>query len=157
VHEKSILLPLLPITMLAASEPDLALWAPVVGAFQMFPLLVRDGAATAYVASIALYLLVLTGLLPPHGGGAVSPAHSVGSGRWRGVAPASLAGAVALHALRVSVSAPARYPWLWDRAFVSYGFVFVAAGMAYTNYRQWNQRGTAAAGGRQAGGKGKRA
>jgi hypothetical protein len=44
VHEKSILLPLLPLSMLAASEPDLALWGPVVGAFQMYPLLVRTRA-----------------------------------------------------------------------------------------------------------------
>ncbi len=35
VHEKSILLPLLPITILAASEPVLALWMPLVACLSM--------------------------------------------------------------------------------------------------------------------------
>jgi hypothetical protein len=98
---------------------------------------VRDGVALPYVAAIAAYLLLMTGLLPATGAGA---AHTVGAGRWRLAAAAALGGAVLLHVLRDQAPAPRRYPWLWDRAFISYGFVFVAAGMAYTNYRQWHQQ-----------------
>ncbi|XP_075264114.1 uncharacterized protein LOC142356005 [Convolutriloba macropyga] len=39
VHEKSILLPLLPVTMLAGREPYLAAALPLVASFSMFPLL----------------------------------------------------------------------------------------------------------------------
>lgn len=135
VHEKSILLPLLPVTMLAATEPDLAMWGPVVGAFQMYPLLVRDGAAMAYIATNALYLILMTGLVPK---GVL--AYSVDSSRWRLAAPAGLLGAVVLHLLEVTVPPPANLPWLFDRLFVSYGFVFIAAAMVYLNYRQWHQQ-----------------
>lgn len=135
MHEKSILLPLLPLTMLAASEPDLAIWGPVVGVFQMYPLLVRDGAAMAYVASIALYLTLLTALVPK---GVL--AHSVDVPKWRALSVAGLLGAVLLHVLEVCVPPPARLPWLYDRLFISYGFVFIAAAMLYLNYRQWHQQ-----------------
>ncbi|KAF8058079.1 dolichyl pyrophosphate Man9GlcNAc2 alpha-1 [Scenedesmus sp. PABB004] len=146
VHEKSILLPLLPVTLLAASEPDAAVWGPVVGAFSMFPLLSRDGLAPAYAATLAAWLAVAPGLAPPRGGGAgAAPA------RWRGAAAAvAVAGALALHTASALLPPPAALPWLWDRALVSYGFVFVAAGMAYLNARQWalpaEEAGTAGGG-----------
>lgn len=143
VHEKSILLPLLPVTMLAATEPDLAIWGPVVGAFQMYPLLVRDGAAMAYIATNALYLILMTGLVPK---GVL--AYSVDSSRWRLAATVGLLGAVVLHLLEVAVPAPANVPWLFDRLFVSYGFVFIAAAMLYLNYRQWHQTPAGSAAGR---------
>jgi alpha-1,3-glucosyltransferase len=121
--------------MLAAHEPDLAIWAPVVGAFQMYPLLVRDGVAMAYLASVALYLIVMTGLVSQD-----VPAHTVGSRKWRTAAAAGLAGAVLLHVLELTVAAPAYLPWLYDRLFVTYGFGFIAASMMYLNYRQWQQQ-----------------
>lgn len=135
VHEKSILLPLLPVTMLAATEPDLAIWGPVVGAFQMYPLLVRDGVAMAYIATNALYLIVTTALVPKE-----VLAYSVDSSKWRLAAAAGLAGAVLLHVLELTVSPPAKLPWLWDRLFVTYGFVFIAAATVYLNYQQWHQQ-----------------
>lgn len=134
VHEKSILLPLLPISMLATTEPDLAIWGPVVGVFQMYPLLVRDGAAMAYVATITLYITLMTGMLPK---GVL--AYTVDDRRGRLLAAAGLAGAVLLHVLQLTVKPPAQLPWLFDRLFISYGFVFIAAAMAYLNHRQWHQ------------------
>jgi alpha-1,3-glucosyltransferase len=144
VHEKSILLPLLPITMLAASEPDLAIWGPVVGVFQMYPLLVRDGAAMAYIATNALYLILLTGLVPKG-----VQAYSVGSTTWRLAAAAALCGAVLLHVLELTVSPPASLAWLWDRLFVTYGFVFIAAAMVYLNFRQWHLSPASSAAGKK--------
>jgi hypothetical protein len=101
----------------------------------MYPLLVRDGAAMAYVATIALYLVVLTGLIPKG-----VRAYSVDDSRWRLAAGLGLGGAVLLHVLQVTVAPPAALPWLYDRLFISYGFVFVAAAMLYLNYRQWHQQ-----------------
>ena len=135
VHEKSILLPLLPVTMLAATEPDLAIWGPVVGAFQMYPLLVRDGVAMAYVATIALYLVVMTAMVPK---GVM--AYSVDNSRWRLFAKAALIGAVMLHLAELTVPPPAALPWLFDRLFITYGFLFIAAAMVYLNWRQWHQQ-----------------
>ncbi|GFH14327.1 alpha-1,3-glucosyltransferase [Haematococcus lacustris] len=43
VHEKSVLLPLLPISMMAAHYPGLAVWTPIVAMVSMYPLLERDG------------------------------------------------------------------------------------------------------------------
>lgn len=155
VHEKSVLLPLLPLSMLAASEPDAAVWAPLVGAFQMFPLLARDGVASAYAAALGAYALLLPALLPD---GAAAPTLA-GRGRARAAALAALGGGLALHAARAFVPPPARLPWLWDRAFVSYAFVWLAAGMAYLNWRQWHQQpaGAAGGGGGGRGGKGAKA
>ncbi|EFJ46865.1 hypothetical protein VOLCADRAFT_62003 [Volvox carteri f. nagariensis] len=61
VHEKSILLPLLPVTLLAGREPSLATWLPLLAALSMFPLLDRDGVALPYVALCALYGAVMAG------------------------------------------------------------------------------------------------
>ena len=55
VHEKSILLPLLPVTMLAGREPYLAAALPLVASFSMFPLLKKDGLAVAYAGANLLW------------------------------------------------------------------------------------------------------
>lgn len=63
VHEKSILLPMLPLSLLAAHEPDLLAWIAPVAAFSMFPLLAKDGVAGAYAAVTPSAFLLLP-LLP---------------------------------------------------------------------------------------------
>ncbi|WIA33433.1 hypothetical protein OEZ86_006565 [Tetradesmus obliquus] len=141
VHEKSILLPLLPITLLAASEPDCAIWGPAIASFSMYPLLVRDGVSLAYTATIVLYLLVITALVATKG---VQPV-TLGSRCGRLLAAAGCAGAVLLHLLQALVPPPQRLPWLHDRLFVSYSFVFIAGAMLYLNWRQWNQQGSSSA------------
>jgi alpha-1,3-glucosyltransferase len=55
VHEKSILLPLLPVTLLAAWHPGLAWWLPIISTFSMYPLLRRDGLTLAYAGCILLF------------------------------------------------------------------------------------------------------
>jgi alpha-1,3-glucosyltransferase len=77
VHEKSVLLPLMPATLLSfallppppgpasssragsssrALLAALAVWGSVVACFGMFPLLERDGVAAAYAACIVAYV-----------------------------------------------------------------------------------------------------
>lgn len=58
VHEKSILLPLMPILLLAEQEPFLAGWMPIVSAFSMFPLLKKDGVAIAYAGCVLLWISI---------------------------------------------------------------------------------------------------
>lgn len=55
VHEKSILLPLLPVTLLAPEVPRAAAWLVPVATFSMFPLLKRDGLQAAYAACLLLW------------------------------------------------------------------------------------------------------
>ncbi|WJX65886.1 dolichyl-P-Glc:Man9GlcNAc2-PP-dolichol alpha-1,3-glucosyltransferase [Trifolium repens] len=59
VHEKSILLPLLPATMLAMEEPFIFRWFMQFAMFSMFPLMCRDGLIIPYLALFALFILVL--------------------------------------------------------------------------------------------------
>lgn len=55
VHEKSVLLVLLPVTLLADHEPELAFWLPLVASFSMYPLLKKDGLRLAYAAAILVW------------------------------------------------------------------------------------------------------
>lgn len=58
VHEKSILIPLLPVTMLAPDLP-LARWLPPVAVLSMAPLLLRDGLAVPCIALLLVWLAVV--------------------------------------------------------------------------------------------------
>lgn len=70
VHEKSVLLPLLPMTLLLGSKNGLSKeyrawigYANILGVWTMYPLLQRDGLKTAYVVVPLLWLFLLG--LPP--------------------------------------------------------------------------------------------
>ncbi|KAJ3345108.1 Glucosyltransferase-like protein [Kappamyces sp. JEL0680] len=66
VHEKSILLPLLPITLLYHSNPLLVSWFHNVALFSMWPLLKKDGLALPYVASFLLWNASYAGFVVLH-------------------------------------------------------------------------------------------
>ena len=51
VHEKHILLPLLPASLLAHRQPTLFAWLATVSAFSLAPLLARDGLALPYAVT----------------------------------------------------------------------------------------------------------
>ena len=59
VHEKSILLPMLPAALLFATEeaPFLALSFGIVAAFSMFPLLRRDGQVSRFYVPLAFHFM----------------------------------------------------------------------------------------------------
>lgn len=74
VHEKSILLPLLPMTLLLGSKEGLTKetrawvgWANMVGTWTLYPLLKRDGLRTPYFVLTLLWAYLLG--LPPTSGG----------------------------------------------------------------------------------------
>ncbi|KAG0501203.1 hypothetical protein HPP92_001275 [Vanilla planifolia] len=58
VHEKSILLPLLPANMLAQQEPFLYRQLVYCGLLSLFPLLFRDGLILQYIVLLALFVLL---------------------------------------------------------------------------------------------------
>lgn len=49
----------------------------------------------------------------------------------------SLAGMLILHAARAFVPPPARFPWLHDRAFITYSFAHFALAFLYLQLQQW--------------------
>lgn len=59
VHEKSILLPLLPATLLAVEEPFIFRWFTQFAMLSMFPLICRDNLVVPYFALLALFVLIL--------------------------------------------------------------------------------------------------
>lgn len=138
VHEKSILLPLLPITALAASEPILALYLPLVACLSMWPLLHRDGVIACYIAMPLFYLLAM-----------IPTAHSLFLDQKWGVSLSRaksihmmIGGSVVvscflLHLVRCLVNPPDHLPWIHDRAFISFSFAIFAASGFYLNWRQW--------------------
>ncbi|TEB40059.1 ALG6, ALG8 glycosyltransferase [Coprinellus micaceus] len=110
VHEKTILLPLLPLTLLmSAATPESAPWkwgclVNNVAVFSMWPLLRRDGLAVPYVALTVLWDRVV-GYNP--------------FGVRAGVGVVEVLGlvvhlaAIGLHLLELVIPAPARYPDLF--------------------------------------------
>ncbi|XP_027358748.1 probable dolichyl pyrophosphate Man9GlcNAc2 alpha-1,3-glucosyltransferase [Abrus precatorius] len=59
VHEKSILLPLLPATLLAVEEPFIFRWFMQFAMLSMFPLICRDNLVVPYLALLAFFILIL--------------------------------------------------------------------------------------------------
>ena len=62
VHEKHILLPLLPVALLGGRAPLLLGWLSTVAAFSLYPLLRRDGLALPYAVCQAGYLALAVAL-----------------------------------------------------------------------------------------------
>lgn len=125
VHEKSILLPLLPAGLLFGHSPFATSWFVTVGAFSMYPLLEKDGLSLAYVATIVGFNLL------------VAPSSC---GGWRYIKTArllSIAGMVTIHALAAFVPAPDRYPDIHTYAFAIYSCVHFIGFYLYWLLVQW--------------------
>lgn len=60
VHEKQILIPLMPLCIMYGKYPLLSAWASVVATFSMFPLLLREGLLLPYVATLAIHLATVS-------------------------------------------------------------------------------------------------
>lgn len=139
VHEKSVLLPLLPLTMLAAQFPGTALWLPLLGAFSMYPLLIRDGVGVAYAAACTLYLVLMWPVCRELQGGGATP-RSRRLWWWaRWLEWGVLAAMLLLHAAREVVKPPANLPWLHDRLFITLAFIFFAVTAVLLQWCQWHQ------------------
>jgi alpha-1,3-glucosyltransferase len=145
VHEKHILLPLLPATAALAHEsPLLVGWLSALCCFSMFPLLERDGLGLAYLAH--LILCCSLGALSHAALAGQRGVRDVAEGRggklgvvlcWleqRALPPAaalSAVGMVALHCAARMVPPPARYPDIHSYLFCAYACAhFCAAWLA---------------------------
>jgi len=125
VHEKSVLLPLMPAcALLALDWRAHAHWAAPYHAlanFSMWPLLRRDGQTVPYaVLTVAWIALTCTRLPGPSSGKA--------GVWWRALYVLLAAACLALHALEMFVVPPSRFPDLWvlaNQSLSCAGFVGV--------------------------------
>lgn len=58
VHEKQVVLPLMPLAALHHEYPLVSIWMSLTAAFSVFPLLLREKSVLAYVVTIFLHLLL---------------------------------------------------------------------------------------------------
>lgn len=89
VHEKQILIPLLPIALLADSIPAIATHMSLASVFSLYPLMAREGLTLAYIALIIIHVLVADATLVPDRLGK--------SRQWRYFTKCSFAFALCLH------------------------------------------------------------
>ena len=117
VHEKHILLPLLPAALLAHRQPTLFAWLSTSASFSLYPLLKRDGLTIPYaVMQAASLAIALSPLCAAPAGQRVLElprlaAFSMGI---------SLIGMLALHVVEATIAPPTRYPDLHSVAFAAY-------------------------------------
>ena len=152
VHEKSLIMALLPASLLGFEEPVLAGWLPVWGALGMFPLLKKDGLGLAYVACLVLWLAVAPapyalatwsdGKSKPRAGTRdVLENWKMANGDARCVVQGCCFGSVLLatciHGVQCIAAPPDKLPFLYDYSYVSLAFTCIFGAALYSNYRQW--------------------
>ncbi|KAK9135766.1 hypothetical protein Syun_015096 [Stephania yunnanensis] len=133
VHEKSILLPLLPASLLALDEPLMFQWFMNYALFSMFPLLRRDQLLIPYVA---LYMLFALLYYCPFRKQDSSGNGSVNG--WKASAMTLfLLCSLLLHLIYLTFKPPEKYPFLFEAMIMLLcfsQFVFLAI---YSNMKQW--------------------
>lgn len=139
VHEKSILLPLLPLALLARRLPLMSAWFSLTATWSMWPLLVRDGLFLPSMALLALHaalgwprsahaIAVGDGaFLSAALRGAVSPATAATIGQ--AVALSSVGGMLLLSLAAALVPPPPALPDLWPLLSAAYGALLLLAAL----------------------------
>ncbi|KAI9208062.1 glycosyl transferase [Polychytrium aggregatum] len=124
VHEKSILLPLLPATILLLDEPVVGVWFNNVAMFSMFPLLKKDGLVMPYILAVVLWNWLFS-FGWKRASGLVKLAKAI-----------SYAVIFGLHAMEAVVPPPPRYPDIYVVLNVLFSTSMFVVFFGYYNYRQ---------------------
>ncbi|OWZ24650.1 Dolichyl pyrophosphate Man9GlcNAc2 alpha-1,3-glucosyltransferase [Phytophthora megakarya] len=149
VHEKTILLPLLPISLLFAHNALLSGWFSVLSTFSMYFLLKKDGLVLPYIvlqlsyASIAVIPFLTSGTVKHLHAQQIDIAPGYrhdGSAHplFRAYVTLSLLGIVAIHAAQVLITPPTRYPHIHDYVFAAYSCGHFLLILVYLTYWQWS-------------------
>lgn len=127
VHEKSILLPLLPASLLAMEDPLLFQWLTQNALLSMFPLLCRDKLILPYIALYGLFILLY---------------YAPGGRRSKRDSPFStvrmlvLACSLLLHVVYLTATPPANYPFLFEAFIMLLCFSQFVIAFLYSNTKQ---------------------
>ncbi|XVF37657.1 hypothetical protein REPUB_Repub20aG0028500 [Reevesia pubescens] len=149
VHEKSILFPLLPLSLLALEEPRSLLWLTHFAMFSMFPLVHRDKLVLAYMALYALFILLY--FAPGGPGGRCNSSKTLdhsqktkkGTEFISSIAFHPLAMcflclcSLILHVIYVTVHPPNKYPFLFEAVIMLLCFSQFVLFALYFNSKQW--------------------
>ncbi|KAJ0099239.1 hypothetical protein Patl1_21464 [Pistacia atlantica] len=133
VHEKSILLPLLPASLLALEEPRPFRWLTHHALFSMFPLLYRDKLILPYMAMYALYTLLY---LTPGGRSRLKktdPSSSIASIM---IGFLYLCSSI-LHIVYLTIRPPEKFPYLFEAMIMLMCFPQFVLCAFYSNAKQW--------------------
>ncbi|KAK3012534.1 hypothetical protein RJ639_009107 [Escallonia herrerae] len=133
VHEKSILLPLLPASLLALEEPFLIPWLTHYALFSMFPLLCRDNLILPYFALYGIFILLCH---VPGGRLDTRETHSYTSLR-SFLSAFLLLCSFSLHIIYLTVRPPKKYPYLFDAFIMLLCFTQFVLVAIYANRKQW--------------------
>ncbi|KAL8000709.1 putative glycosyl transferase, ALG6/ALG8 [Plasmopara halstedii] len=148
VHEKSILLPLLPMSFLFAHNALLSGWFSVVSTFSMYFLLKKDGLAIPYIvlqvafAGIAVSPFLLSGaskhLHAQQSSCAPGFKHDGNVNPYlQAYVSLSLLGIASIHAAQALITPPPRYPHIHDYVFAAYSCGHFLLVLVYLTYWQW--------------------
>lgn len=130
VHEKSILLPLLPASLLASEEPFIFHWFAVFGLLSMFPLLRRDKLILPYAALYGLFLTL-------YNASSGKLHRKEGSIFFITLKSLLFASSLILHVVYLTVNPPNRYPFLFEALIMLLCFSQFLFIYAYSNTRQY--------------------
>ncbi|KAH7667423.1 Dolichyl-P-Glc:Man(9)GlcNAc(2)-PP-dolichol alpha-1,3-glucosyltransferase protein [Dioscorea alata] len=132
VHEKSILLPLLPASLLAQQEPLFFGWLMYYALLSMYPLLCRDKLILQYMATLALFYLIYC-----------SPVRRNATKGYKLSLPMKtlmallLLSSFVLHLIYLIMKPPEKYPFLFEALIMSLCFSQFVMLTLYTNIKQW--------------------
>jgi len=118
VHEKSLLLALVPAAMLMPYDPLMCTWFQLLGMWTMFPLLQKDGLTGAYLACIVGYVRLVWAYCSK-----MNPIET----RYRiqtvklCIVSLSTIGMLVLHVAEAFIPPPLHYPHLYPALFSLYG------------------------------------
>ncbi|KAI3768088.1 hypothetical protein L2E82_18520 [Cichorium intybus] len=128
VHEKSILLPLLPASLLAVEEPFLFQWLTQFSLLSVFPLLIRDKLILPYIALYAIFILI-------H----YTPNEKPNTQKTRFISfmISFLLLSFVLHIVYLTINPPKKYPFLFEAIIMLLSFSQFILVAVYSNRKQW--------------------
>ncbi|PRP83837.1 hypothetical protein PROFUN_08952 [Planoprotostelium fungivorum] len=129
VHEKTILFPLLPMTLLAGKCFEEFCWMTLVSMFSMYPLLIRDGQSIPYFSLFVFFLSI------------AFAGRQQNASKFKRIAQfLSLLGMMSIHIIFASMKPPAKLPDLFVLLFTSFSFLHFAAFFLWANYVQFTMK-----------------
>jgi len=132
VHEKSILFPLLPASLMCfIVDPLILIWFELVATFSLYPLLEKDGLAIPYFAISFLFFIMCFTLCENRSPERRYLLDNV-------FFAISISGMLLIHVASAILPVPTIYPDLYVVLIAMFSFVHFFGFYIYFNWRQWN-------------------